>query len=208
MNNIFGGGKPDPKKQLKESKRDLNKSQRELDRQIFQLDQQEKATIIQVKALAKKGQEANARTLAKEIVRIREQKDKLRAMKTTMMGVSTKTTTMATNQSMMKAMGTATKAMTIANNQYNVAAVQKTMMEYQKQVHHAEVSDEMLQDMFEDDEVDEEADSVLTKIVDEISLDNYSKMPGVSRDYLSTEREPVNKVTDADIDALLQGLKI
>ncbi|KAM9988630.1 hypothetical protein ACTFIZ_003800 [Dictyostelium cf. discoideum] len=71
--------------------------------------------------------------------------------------------------------------MSTMNKQTDLVQLQKTMMEYEKQTQRVEMTEEMMQDMFEDDEVDEEADDILSKVVDEVCLDNYQKMPSVAQ---------------------------
>eukprot|EP01132_Coremiostelium_polycephalum_P001239 gene1239-1563_t len=197
------------KKQLKTCKTDMNKQQRQLDRELVQLKHVEQQTITQIKTLARQGRTDDARTMAKELVRVREQMKKIQSMKTTMNAVSTKTSTIQSTNTMVAAMATATKAMTTANSQYDIAKLQKTMTEYQKQVYHADVTDDMLQDMFENDEEDQEADDILSKVVDEVVLDNYSKMPGVSKDPFAVSTKstaPSSGLSDAELDAEMKKL--
>ncbi|KAF2069764.1 hypothetical protein CYY_008916 [Polysphondylium violaceum] len=207
--NLFNN-KKDPNKELKESKRELTKSSREMDREINRLRIVEKDYLKQIKSLALANRMDEAKRLTRDLVKLREQIERLQSTKTTMSAVSTKTTTIASQQKMAKAMENATKAMSLANAQYDVAKLQKTMNEYQKQVYHADLSEEMLHDMFEDEEMDQEADDILSKVVDEVVLDNYSKMPSVRDGSLPTAIESSSskrEVSDDEIERMLSSLR-
>ena len=89
----FFGGKPKTTDQImREQRRQLGANQREIDREILKLDRQEKQLTVEIRKLAASGQNASARTLAKELVRVRKQKEQLLKTKSTLSGVSHKTT--------------------------------------------------------------------------------------------------------------------
>lgn len=87
------GGKPKTTDQImKEQRRQLGSNQREIDREILKLDRQEKQLTIEIRKLAAQGQNSGAKTLARELVRVRKQKEQLLKTKSTLSGVSHKTT--------------------------------------------------------------------------------------------------------------------
>jgi charged multivesicular body protein 2A len=59
----------------------LRKNTRDLDRDLLTLDREEKRIQAEIKKLAKANQMGAAKTLAKEVIRIRKQREKIISMK-------------------------------------------------------------------------------------------------------------------------------
>lgn len=76
--------KPTPQEAMKASKRGITRSQRDLDRDMRELERQEKQLIIQIKAFARKGDNHNARLHTKQLVTVRQTKEKIANMKGTL----------------------------------------------------------------------------------------------------------------------------
>ena len=79
---------------ITEQKRGIQRNQRDLDKDLLTLDRNEKQITAEIKKLAKQNQMGSAKILAKELVRIRTQREKIYNMKATLSGVSMRTTTM------------------------------------------------------------------------------------------------------------------
>lgn len=75
---------------VNENKKNVRKSQRDLERELLALDREEKKVALEIKKLAKAGQVSSAKVLAKEIVRIRKQREKLLGMKAQLSAVNTR----------------------------------------------------------------------------------------------------------------------
>jgi len=75
--------KPSPQEAMKASKRGITRSQRDLDREMRDLERQEQHLIAQIKAFARKGDNSNARLHTKQLVTVRQTKEKLANMKGT-----------------------------------------------------------------------------------------------------------------------------
>ena len=114
------------------------------------------------------GRDAEARRLAKELVRLRQQQEKLKQTKTTLQCVSNRATVglvlkefislieftflsyflffvfqaAGATVSVSNAMAGATRAMSAANSQINMQAVQDTMMNFQRQAEYMDMTDE------------------------------------------------------------------
>lgn len=82
------GSKKTVKEQLRENKRQINRAIRELDRERANLQLQEKKTVIEIKKLAKEGQLAAVKVMAKDIVRIRQHVEKFYSMRSQLQAVS------------------------------------------------------------------------------------------------------------------------
>jgi len=69
----------------------VSRSQRDIEREIKQLERQEKQIAADIKKLAAQGQMSSARLLAKQIVQIRNQRERMYKSKATLNSVSTHT---------------------------------------------------------------------------------------------------------------------
>jgi charged multivesicular body protein 2A len=166
---------------------------------------QEKKIQMECKQLAKKGQTGSAKILAKEIIRIRGQKEKLYQARGQLTGVSTRITTMQSTGQVSKAMGSSAKVMGQMNRQNNTAQMSRTMMEFDKQNQMADMKQEMMDDVMEDPDVDEEADAEVDAVLTSIGLDVTDSLGPVATSALP-QQEAESSVSDADIEKFLAGL--
>eukprot|EP01118_Nematostelium_gracile_P018938 TRINITY_DN8580_c0_g1_i1.p1 TRINITY_DN8580_c0_g1~~TRINITY_DN8580_c0_g1_i1.p1 ORF type:complete len:202 (+),score=71.20 TRINITY_DN8580_c0_g1_i1:31-636(+) len=174
---LFGRQKT-PQEILKENKRDLNRNKRDLDKELLVLDREEKKIILEIKRLAKLGQNANAKTMAKELIRLRGQRDKIYAMKGQLSGVQSRTTTMQASATIAKSMHGATKAMAYSNAAMPMQQMQRTMMEFEKQNEISSMKEEMMDSILDgDDEEEELVDEEMSAVLDSIGLETASMIP-------------------------------
>lgn len=82
------GKKKTLKEQLRENKREINRAIRELDRERTNLQMQEKKLIIEIKKMAKEGQIASVKIMAKDLVRTRQHVTKFYTMRSQLQAVS------------------------------------------------------------------------------------------------------------------------
>jgi len=212
------GKKVTPQEMLRKNLRALNKAMRDLDRERAKMEQQEKKTINDIKKMAKQGEMAAVRVMAKDLVRTRRYVKKFIMMKANIQAVSLKIQTLKANDSMAQAMKGVTKAMGRMNKQMNLPQIQKIMMEFEKQSEIMDMKEEMMSDAIDDalgDEDDEEeSDAIVQQVLDELGLqmnDQLSDMPGV-KDSIATSsgsKQPVaaDMDEDADLMARLENLK-
>ena len=74
--------------QLKENKRVIDRALREIERERLKLENQEKVSIIEIKRMAKLGQNEACRTLAKDVIRTRNYISKFYQMKAQLSSIS------------------------------------------------------------------------------------------------------------------------
>ena len=84
--------------------------------------------------MAKQGEMAAVKVMAKDLVRTRNYVKKFIMMKANIQAVSLKVTTLKSQGAMANAMKGVTKAMGAMNKQMNMPEMQKIMMEFEKQV--------------------------------------------------------------------------
>jgi len=198
------GKQPTTKEIVRDNKKQLGKDQHSLDRTLNELDREEKKLTAEIKRLAKLGQNSSVKVLAKEVVRIRKQKEKIYATKGQLSAIGTKVTTMQASQTVATGVSHATKAMTYSNSVTPVRQMQHTMMQYQKQNDMADMKQDMMDDMFEDPEEDEQADEELNKVMDSIGLEVSSSLPSANKTPLPKAASQSKE--DAEVEKLLKSL--
>lgn len=92
------GKKKTLKEQLRENKREINRAVRELDRERTNLQMQEKKLIIEIKKMAKEGQIASVKIMAKDLVRTRQHVTKFYTMRSQLQAVSLRLEVRALNE--------------------------------------------------------------------------------------------------------------
>mmetsp|Transcript_47483 Transcript_47483/g.148537 ORF Transcript_47483/g.148537 Transcript_47483/m.148537 type:complete len:92 (+) Transcript_47483:1280-1555(+) len=70
---IFGKKEQDIKEVAKQQGREIKKNEREIEREKMALQREERQLVIEIKKAAKEGQDKIVKTLAKQLVRVREQ---------------------------------------------------------------------------------------------------------------------------------------
>mmetsp|Transcript_22181 Transcript_22181/g.37144 ORF Transcript_22181/g.37144 Transcript_22181/m.37144 type:complete len:212 (+) Transcript_22181:86-721(+) len=200
---------PTPQEIARQSKKDLKRSDRELEREIAKLKRDELQIEQDIRNQLKRGQQDAARRLAKELVRNRDQQEKMKAAQTRLSAVSHRTTSVAASATLGSAMGTATRALAIGNHQLDAMNLPQTMQQYQMLSERMDMTDEMLDDMFDDSDQEEETDEILQQVFDDIGLDIKGKMAATPSTRLETpeaEKEKPSETNDAELNRMLREL--
>eukprot|EP00842_Homolaphlyctis_polyrhiza_P002272 jgi/Hompol1/3045/HPOL_003095-RA len=166
--------KPDPKEEMRKQQRAIKGEMRSLDRDLIQLSRQETELEQKIKQAAKKNDMALAKTLAKQLIKVRSQKDKNVSLKAKMGGIATQTKTMQSNIVMGQAMATTTGIMKAANQQMDPVKMQATLQEFHKETMMADMTDEMLNDaldgIMDESGDEEESQDIMNQVLDEIGI--------------------------------------
>eukprot|EP01086_Lenisia_limosa_P002634 TRINITY_DN1641_c0_g1_i2.p1 TRINITY_DN1641_c0_g1~~TRINITY_DN1641_c0_g1_i2.p1 ORF type:complete len:211 (-),score=70.45 TRINITY_DN1641_c0_g1_i2:39-671(-) len=208
---IFGAKKKSPTEMLRENQRLIKRSIRELDRERTNLQRQETKLTADIKKHAKNGEMGPAKIMAKDLVRTRAYIQKFYRMSAQMQAVSLKMQTMKSNATMAQAMGGVTRAMGQMNRQMNLPAMQRVMMEFEKQSEAMDMKEEMMNDAIDDamegDNDEEDEEEVINKVLDEIGVDltgQFTETP--ASNPRQTETAPV-AAADDDLAARFNNLK-
>eukprot|EP00020_Sapocribrum_chincoteaguense_P009036 CAMPEP_0170744102 /NCGR_PEP_ID=MMETSP0437-20130122/7608_1 /TAXON_ID=0 /ORGANISM="Sexangularia sp." /LENGTH=257 /DNA_ID=CAMNT_0011082787 /DNA_START=16 /DNA_END=786 /DNA_ORIENTATION=- len=181
---LFGHQKT-PQEVMREQQRMINKCIREMDREKTRLEREEVKIVRDIKKLAKEGQMGAARIQAKNVVRTRTYIQKFIKMRAELQAVSLRIVTLKSTASMATAMKGITKAMMVMNRQINLPAMQRIMMEFEKQSEimdmKEEVVNETMDDAFEDEEDEAEEEALIGQVLDEIGIDLNEQMSSVPR---------------------------
>lgn len=215
------GKKKTPQELLRENKRMLDKSIREMDREKNALQQQEKKLVAEIKKTAKTGQMGAVKVMARDLIRTKHSITKFNGLKSQLQSVSLRIQTLKSTQAMADAMKGVTKAMGTMNRQLNLPALQKIMMEFEKQNERMDMTTEVMgdaiDDAFEGEDEEEETEELVQQVLSEIGLDLDGQLvaPPVSNvavaqpDPTPAAAEPVPEGggIDTDLQARLDQLR-
>ncbi|CAM9496093.1 unnamed protein product [Ectocarpus sp. 12 AP-2014] len=177
---MFHKKKPDPKAAAKDAKRAVRSGERDLDKEIRNLDRSEKSLVAEIKKTAKGGNQGATRTLAKQLVQLRAQKEKLYSARAKLAGVGNAATTAATSASLAGVMGNVAGVMKKVNEAVSTEETAKIMQQFAVENEKMNMSEEMMDDAlidaFDGEGVEEEADGVVGQVLAELGLEMDGKM--------------------------------
>ncbi|KAI9144942.1 Snf7 family [Paraphysoderma sedebokerense] len=198
--------KETPKEQLRKQQRELKSVQRDLERDRLQLERQEKQIELEIKKAARAGNQTLCKQYAKQLIRIRKQKEKSFGASAQVSAIGHRATAMHSSVAISTAMAGASKAMAKSNSQISIEKLQNTMMEFEKQNMEMDMKEEMMNDTTDDvmdeQEDEEEGENILNQVLDEIGIEVGSKLADAPRTKL-----PEQTVEDQQIEARLKQLK-
>ncbi|KAF5388029.1 hypothetical protein D9615_000458 [Tricholomella constricta] len=163
---------PTPEERVRAWQTKLRAESRQLDREMRQLDVATSKARQTVKQLATKGDVKSARILAKEVVRSNKQKDRLSVSKARLGSIGTQ---LSQQMAMIKVTGSlqkSTEIMKLSNALIKLPQISQTMREMSMEMTKAGIMEEMLEDtleMDEDDELEEEANAEVDKVLFELT---------------------------------------
>jgi len=208
MSFLFGQKKKDPKEVMRENQRALKKTEREIEREGMQMKRQEQQILNDIKKAAKEGNMAVAKTLAKQLVRVREHSTRTTVMKAQVKGVGASMSVAASQGKMVESMGAAGVAIGAMNKQMDPMAMAKVINEFTQEGDKMEAKQELMDDaldgIFDDDGMEEEADEVTQQVLEELNLDQMGRMGVVSKGKLPV-KEAVAEKAEEDEDAALEA---
>lgn len=185
-----------------------------MDREIRELDKQEKQVTMELKHRAKKtnsSSDSTLKTLAKQLVQIRNQRSKMQSAKAQLGAMGMHATVTASQMAAASAIGKVTDTMKIANSAMDVKATTKIMTEFQRENERTEVMGEMMDDMlasaFDGDEVEEEADEVTNQVLAELGVELDSQLVGLDAPSSKPQGEALSKEEQEALDDVLPDLK-
>ncbi|NXR10424.1 CHMP3 protein, partial [Semnornis frantzii] len=181
----------------------IRKEMRVIDRQIRDIQREEEKVKRSIKEAARKGQREVCVILAKELSRSRRAVAKLFAskahMNSVLMGMKNQLAVLRVAGSLQKS----TEVMKAMQNLVKIPEIQATMRELSKEMMKAGIIEEMLEDTFEgledQEEMEEEAEMEIDKILFEITAGALGKAPSKVTDALP-EPEPEPEGAAAAVD--------
>ncbi|KIM46133.1 hypothetical protein M413DRAFT_441196 [Hebeloma cylindrosporum] len=181
---------PTPEERVRSWQAKLRAESRQLDREMRQLDMATSKARQTVKQLAVKGDVKSARILAKEVIRSNKQKDRLSVSKARLGSIGTQ---LSQQMAMIKVTGSlqkSTEIMKLSNALIKLPQISQTMREMSMEMTKAGIMEEMLEDtldMDEDEELEDEADAEVDKVLFELTNGKLGEVGSVSSELPSTQ---------------------
>jgi len=169
-----------PAEVIRENQRTLDRSTRQLDAEYERLGDCETKLVQDIKQAARAGHMKMCQTLARDLVRYRAHREKVVTFKSQLSAVSMQMTSMASTHAVAQSMRNVTLTMMAVNRSMKLPAIQKIMVEFQKQSGAMELNQELMDDAVgnamssADDE--QESELVVNQVLDEIGIDIKEKM--------------------------------
>ncbi|KAF8195833.1 Snf7-domain-containing protein [Mycena galopus ATCC 62051] len=163
---------PTPEEKVREWQLKLRSESRHLDREMRQLDAATKQARAQVKQHAARGDVKSARILAREVVRSDKQKDRLSVSKARLGSIGNQLTQQMAMIKVTGALQKSTEIMKLSNALIKLPQISQSMREMSMEMTKAGIMEEMLDstlEMDEDEEVEEEADAEVDKVLAELT---------------------------------------
>ncbi|KFQ68310.1 Charged multivesicular body protein 3, partial [Phaethon lepturus] len=174
------------------------------------IQREEEKVKRSIKDAAKKGQKDVCVILAKELIRSRKAVSKLYAskahMNSVLMGMKNQLAVLRVAGSLQKS----TEVMKAMQNLVKIPEIQATMRELSKEMMKAGIIEEMLEDTFEgledQEEMEEEAEMEIDKILFEITAGALGKAPSKVTDALP-EPEPMGAAAAVDEEEDIEAMQ-
>ncbi|KAJ2746351.1 Vacuolar protein-sorting-associated protein 24 [Coemansia sp. BCRC 34301] len=207
---------PTPDQMVRKWRTGIRGQERELDRQLRAIEAEEAKVKRSIKQLAKKDDKASCRTLAKELVRSRKQKNRIHTSKAQLNSIVME---LQRQVALLKVAGTlqkSTQVMRSVNQLMRVPQLQMTLMEMSKEMMKAGVIEEMTEDMFDaldDEDLEEEADEEVQRVLAEITDGAMgmsvpvSKPEGRTSEPHAVEEHSEDEIDLDDMQARLSALR-
>lgn len=148
--------------------------------------------------------------MAKDVVRMRGQVNNFYKMRAQMQSASMQMQSMKSQQTMAKAMAGVTHSLQLLNGQMNMPAMQRMMMEYEKQSEMMEFKQEMMDDamddIFEADGEEEKTELMVNQILDEVGMASASGLGSVPTGGQAV-KQAAAPVEEDDLQARLEMLR-
>uniref|UniRef100_A0A646QEP6 Charged multivesicular body protein 3 n=1 Tax=Hemiscolopendra marginata TaxID=943146 RepID=A0A646QEP6_9MYRI len=173
-----------PKEQVQEWSSKLRKECRQLDRQIRGIQREEEKVKRSLKEAAKKGDREVCVILAKEVIRARKAISKIHSSKAQINSVVLSMKNQLATVRLAGTLQKSTEVMKSMQSLVKVPEVAHTMQELSKEMMRAGIIEEMLDDtlsvMEDQDELEEEAQEEVDKILWEVTAGQLGKAPAVA----------------------------
>ncbi|KAI5825108.1 Snf7-domain-containing protein [Schizophyllum commune Tattone D] len=160
---------PTPEQRVREWQAKLRAESRKLDREMHQLDVRAKDAKKTVKQLATKGDVKSARILAREVVRVDRQKDRMSVSKARLGSINYQLQQQLAMAKVTGALQKSTEILKLSNSLIRLPQISQTMREMSMEMMKAGILEEMTEDMLDmdadDEELEEEADAEVDQVL-------------------------------------------
>lgn len=180
--------------QKKLQKKELRDATRSCERLHADLERQEKDLQIQIKNAATKGDQLTAKTLAKQLIKVRNEKVRATGAKSKITSIASHASNFETTNKLSQIMANSASVMSRVNNQIQPEQLAKQMNQFREENTKIDMADEAMNDMFDElfEGESEEADSIMNQVLDELSIETGAKLanaPSTSKSDIGQTRQ-------------------
>lgn len=163
-------------------KKELRDATRSYERIQADLERQEKKLESEIKTAASKGDSDLAKVLAKQLIKVRNEKVRAVGAKSKINTVASHANTIQTNNKLAQVMANSASVMSRVNQQLQPELLAKQIGQFQAETMKMDMKDSTINDIFDEifEEEDQEADSIMNQVLDELAIEtsaNLSKLP-------------------------------
>ena len=199
------------KEQIRDQKRMVDRSKRALEREKTKLERDRKKMMGEIKKMALKGQHQGAKMMARDIVRLKTQIDKLTEFTGQLTAVSMRIGSISTLNELSDAMETAGKAMTLVSSKLDSKKLNEMARTMMKEDDKLGMKQEMMQDVLDSigESMDdpEEQEALYKQVLSEVGLEVDGSLPSSNKEDLKQSEQNQKVAVDAGGDSLDEMLK-
>ncbi|KAE9410603.1 vacuolar sorting protein VPS24 [Gymnopus androsaceus JB14] len=187
----------------------LRSESRKLDRDMRQLEVETRKARNTVKQLAKKGDIKSARILAKEVVRSERQKDRLSVSKARLGSIEIQLKQQLGMAKVTGSLQKSTEIMKMSNSLIKLPQISQAMREMSMEMTKAGILEEMMDDtiaMDDDDELEEEADEEVDKVLFQLTDGKLGQAGSVSTELPAVDQSLGDEETERNLEKYRQQL--
>ena len=208
---LFGGARPPPHEIMKELKHETRAQLRKLDREDARMQDSEKKMQAELTRIARgKGTLSEATAKAKELVRARSHRGRLRVMRSHIAGLAQNTDLVRSATTVQNEIAYTTRLLMMLNTRSNVSDVHRMLREFERQTQalHAkqEITEECMDEAFAADDEEEATDEAVTRVLEEAGMDLSGAMSAVGR-FKAGEAVQAAVPGGGDLEERLQRLR-
>lgn len=212
---------PDPKEQHRKIRAALRKNGRQIDRNLNELQALQRKSKDLIKKAAKQNDTKAVRVYAKELYQVNKQYNRMYTSKAQLNSVTMKVEEAYKMKNLTNSMANSTGIMKEVNSLVRLPQIQSTMIELERELMKAGIMTEMVDDTMEsldmgEDEMNEEVEEQVNKIIEEYTTDKFAKVNNVpTKELPSSQQEEekevaedkVNEEADKMIDDMRERLR-
>jgi charged multivesicular body protein 3 len=181
------------KSQMREWNRNLKREMRRIDRDVDGMNRNEKTTAVEIKKLAEKKEINSVKILAKELVRLRNTRDRMILTKTQLNSVSNQLTHQMSVAKLGNAFAKSAELMAAMNQLVNVPEITETMTKMSAEMQNLGIIEGVMADGIDEAlgdtiETEEQTEAEVQKLLEELAIDAITLMPSAAKDKLPGQK--------------------
>jgi charged multivesicular body protein 2A len=206
MSFLFGGAKRENTQTVRDYQRKVAWNARGMEREVAKLDQREGVLRKELAWCAKEGKMDAATGKAKEIVRLRAHRERLRSVGSHMTGLAQQLQSVHTTGKVQEMISDTVGMLHTLNGKLDAVGVARMLADFERQSTQMQAKQELMQDAldsgFEADGEAEDCNEAVINVLEEVGLDMRSQLGGVA-----ARAQPAVPVNEEELAARLERLR-